>query len=316
MWRKIRELVKSLGKQLPLSPVDGAEVAVKEVWKKIFGRLWKLAAALCGLLGVGIAVKEQLFVRFENAAQQFLEHPVLGGATIVIVVAYAVGGAYFAWIAKRNVQMGAALTSAKRFRELGFVNAWKNLPAAPDEKNEQPWVDIRAAILHDGNRSLRLLGANGDETFGGIRSGLYQTLDKFKYPIQVILIDPSCDDMLTRTKDLGMDRDQYRQAIFTSVGRLNVVGGHTQVDWRFYDRYPVWKFIITDHSAWVSYYPPKKHVHETTVFRFDKTNDENDIYRLIDTEFNRIWERRSVRHNSTIEQLRKACRDADARRSK
>jgi hypothetical protein len=156
-----------------------------------------------------------------------------------------------------------------------------------------PWDAIRAEILEPHNQFLCILGANGIDTFGRQASPLYETLSQFQRTTRVILVSARSKQVDGRASAIGMDVQEYKNAIQISVRKLQELKRQMHpVEGRFYDGQPNWKLIITSRTAWMQYYMPGgMHVDATPAWRFDHVEDASCLYYYFHMEFDRIWRR-------------------------
>jgi len=220
-------------------------------------------------------------------------HPIVSILYVILLIGFVILYFALARARRRLREQGRKLNTAALADGLisrsGLAAHW---PHAQPDGGEQgaSWDDLRAEIARPDNTFVSILGANGAETFGRANSPLYETLERFRHQIRIILAHPDAPNTLARAADVGANEEDYRNEIRRSVDRLRTLRqrGH-RVSGRFYFAKPNWKMIITPRTMWLQYYEEGgEHVANTPVYRFDATGG---LYHCFMREFERIWER-------------------------
>jgi hypothetical protein len=152
---------------------------------------------------------------------------------------------------------------------------------------------IRAEILYPHNSFVHILGANGVDTFGRQGSPLYETLHQFQHTTRIILVSSRSKQIDGRAASIGVDAQDYRNAVEASIRRLrDLKNQQHSIEGRLYDGQPNWKLIITNRTVWMQYYMPGgKHVDATPAWRFDLVDEPGCLYHYFHMEFDRVWRR-------------------------
>jgi hypothetical protein len=172
----------------------------------------------------------------------------------------------------------------------GLGGRW---PHAKLAEGGAPWKDVCAEILRHDNGILYILGANGVDTFGRPAAPLFEVLPQFRHDTRIILVSPRSKEVEGRARAVGMDPQEYKANIETSVRRLRDLRRQQHpIEGRYYAGQPNWKLIITSRTIWMQYYMPNgQHVDATPCWRFDITSGDDGLYHYFFMEFNRIWRR-------------------------
>lgn len=155
---------------------------------------------------------------------------------------------------------------------------------------------------------LDILGATGFNTFAKkeqenhLNAPLLNTIQGFPQnkPIRVLLLDPRSKYFSIRVNDLNKVDPHINLKTYFEETRRAVDFCHSQasehkknIRWRFYDRPPIWKLIITNDVVWQQLYVEKCHVERTPVNIFLRPTEPSnylqgliDPSRKIDTESN------------------------------
>jgi hypothetical protein len=220
-------------------------------------------------------------------------HPTVSLLCLALLIGFVILYFALARARRRLREQGRKLNDAALADGLisrsGLAAHW---PHARPEGGDQgaSWDDLRAEIARPDNTFVSILGANGAETFGRANSPLYETLERFRHQIRIILAHPDGLNSRARAADLGVNEEEYRNEVRQSVDRLRTLRqrGH-RVSGRYYFAKPNWKMIITPRTMWLQYYEEGgQHVANTAVYRFDATGG---LYHCFMREFERIWDR-------------------------
>jgi hypothetical protein len=209
----------------------------------------------------------------------------------------------FLWTAAGIVVVWGALSHGKHF----VIRTWKRrilfkrigirayLPRDTAEDKKASWDDCVRFLVHDGNDTICLLGANGWETFGRPEAPLHPVLKQFRGTVRILLVYPFSDALETRAANIGETVDVYRRNIFASIDycrMLKLQGKDIEV--RFFDWPLVWKMIFSRDRLWLQHYEDGKHVDHTAVYSFGREPNPSSLYHPFRAEFNRIWDRAEI----------------------
>lgn len=162
-----------------------------------------------------------------------------------------------------------------------------------DEKDEKShdWSKCCDEILADAqNTKLKILGANGRDTFGNADAPLHELVGHFKGEIEVLLMHPSCDAFKSRTASLGEDAEQYLNHLRETLDFCAYLSNKTRnITVKLYSQTPIWKMLITNKYMWLQYYAPLKHVDNMPVYTFYSDEKGTSLFIPLVDVFRKRW---------------------------
>ena len=140
-----------------------------------------------------------------------------------------------------------------------------------------------------GSNIIRILCATGWETFGKVDSPLYGAIKGCQYS-EILLAYPYSVAVMNRAQNLGWQVDQYIKEIYRSINNLSKMKSSTkEINLKFYQYEPLWKFVILDRYAWVQQYPKRRHVQSSLCYAFERFSEESDDESNTDELGDCIW---------------------------
>ena len=150
-----------------------------------------------------------------------------------------------------------------------------------------------------GNSSARicLLGASGWKTFG--HSAPLGDAIKKCTEARIILVNPTNQGIINlRARNLKIEPDDFRKKIYETICLLTKLKrSGKQIDLKFYDYYPNWKYIILgDSYIWVQPYPLEEKVTYSPCYILEaetsrgQAREENKLFYAFYDHFNGLWD--------------------------
>lgn len=185
---------------------------------------------------------------------------------------------------------------AKVARTMGAFFAKPNFDPADQEASV-------AFLRKSAEESLEvyLIGASGWNTFGAENSPLYEAVKHAKR-LKVLLAYPNSIFLEKRAVDIGLEAQEMKEQIYKSTQMLEELRAEgNDVQLKFYDRYPTWKYILCGNFLWVQQYPKKRKVSQSPCFAFQPSllrissngDRQETLFDALHREFFGMWSHKS-----------------------
>lgn len=145
-------------------------------------------------------------------------------------------------------------------------------------------------------KDLRIMGANGWDTFGSPSSPLHRTLTSFKGDLKILLLsdNPHAEAVRERVQDLNRNADSYVQQIQDSLNflkNLKTIDSKRQIEVRLYESPLNWKMIICNEYMWLQHYWPDRDIENTPVYAFfsDGGSAPSSLFHPFHGEWKKQW---------------------------
>jgi hypothetical protein len=223
------------------------------------------------------------YVEQINVIDYIYNHPY----RVIISILVVTGGGIFIsraiYAFQKNVQLQAIVEGAGL---TGF-----SLHDGAEEKSHD-WAHCEEILSDDQNIKLKILGANGRDTFGKADAPLHKLVGEFKGRIEILLMHPSCEAFKTRTSSLGANHDEYLGHLRETLDFCAYL--HTKrnkhITVKLYSQPPIWKMLITNKYMWLQYYSPLKHVENTPVYTFYSDERGTSLFIPLAEVFRKRWQ--------------------------
>lgn len=254
---------------------------IHEIWEEI--KLISVAKFIVVLIFT-IVPATYAYIENINVVDYIASHPYRLIATVITLI----GGGIFISRAinafQRNVQLQAIVEGA------GLTSF--SLHDGADEKSHDWESCCKAILADDQNTKLKILGANGRDTFGKADAPLHKLVGEFQGEIEILLMHPSCEAFNTRTSSLGVSAEEYFNHLRETLDFCAYLytKQNKSITIKLYSQTPIWKMLITNKYMWLQYYSPLKHVDSMPVYTFYSDEQGTSLFIPLVDVFRKRWQ--------------------------